>query len=134
MNWGPTSWHIMSTVRTYGTKITGMDGISFLEGGEADVRSVVAHNVHEADRIGRVQEGGMGLLMFGPLTEYLDMPGSEKDITCLGRWATMLLKGGTGVQRTRSYAVTTPAGAIDRTTSPATPNSSDTKSGNSKTT
>ena len=84
MNWGPTLWHIMSTVRTYGTKITGMDGISFLEGGEADVRSVVAHNVHEADRIGRVQEGGTGLLMFGPLTEYLDMPGSEKDITCLG--------------------------------------------------
>ena len=27
-------------------------------GGEADVRLVVAHNVHEADRIGRVQEGG----------------------------------------------------------------------------
>ena len=67
-------------------------------GGEADVRSVVAHNVHEADRIGRVQEGGTGLLMFGPLTEYLDMPGSEKDITGLGRWTTMLLKGGTGVQ------------------------------------
>jgi hypothetical protein len=67
-------------------------------GGGADVRSVVAHNVHEADRIGRVQEGGTGLLMFGPLTEYLDMPGSEKDITGLRRWTTMLLKGGTGVQ------------------------------------
>ena len=51
--------------------------------GEADVRSVVAHNVHEADRIGWVQERGTGLLMFGPLTEYLDMPGSEKDITGL---------------------------------------------------
>ncbi len=37
-------------------------------GGEADVRSVVAHNVHEADRIGRAQEGGTGLLMLGPLT------------------------------------------------------------------
>jgi hypothetical protein len=36
--------------------------------------------------------------MFGPLTEYLDMPGSEKDITGLGQWTTMLLKGGTGVQ------------------------------------
>jgi len=30
----------------------------FFRGGEADVRSVVAHNVHEADQIGRVQEGG----------------------------------------------------------------------------
>jgi len=67
-------------------------------GGEADVRSIVAHNVHEADRIGRVQEGGTGLLMFGPLTEYLDMPGSEKDHTGLGRWTTMLLKGSTGIQ------------------------------------
>jgi hypothetical protein len=47
-------------------------------GGEADIRLVVAYNVHEADRIGRVQEGGTGLLMFGPLTEYLDMPGSER--------------------------------------------------------
>ena len=50
-----------------------------------DVRSVVAHNVHEADNIGRVQEGGTGLLMFGPITEYLDMPASEKDRLGLGR-------------------------------------------------
>ena len=63
------------------------------KGGEADVRSVVAHNVHESEGIGRTQEGGTGLLMFGLLTEYLDMPGSEKDATGLGRWTTMLLKG-----------------------------------------
>jgi hypothetical protein len=35
--------------------------------------------------------------MFGSLTEYLDIPGSEKDATGLGRWCTMLLKG-EGVQ------------------------------------
>ena len=63
------------------------------KGGEADVRSVVAHNVHESEGIGRTQEGGTGLLMFGPLTEYLDMPESGKDATGLGRWTTMLLKG-----------------------------------------
>ena len=69
------------------------------KGGEADVRSVVGHNVHgDTDRIGRVQEGGTALVMFGPLTEYLDMTESEKDKTGLGRWTTMLLKGGTGVQ------------------------------------
>jgi hypothetical protein len=67
------------------------------KGGEADVRSVVAHNVHESEGIGRTQEGGTGLLMFGPLTEYLDMPASEKDATGLGRWSTMPLKG-EGVQ------------------------------------
>jgi hypothetical protein len=64
------------------------------KGGEADVRSVVAHNVHESEGIGQTQEGGTGLPIFGPLTEYLDMPGSEKDATGLGRWTTMLLKGG----------------------------------------
>jgi hypothetical protein len=67
------------------------------KGGEADIRLVVAHNVHESEGIGCMQEGGLGLLMFGPLTEYLDMPASEKDATGLGRWSTMLLKG-KGVQ------------------------------------
>jgi hypothetical protein len=62
------------------------------------VCSVVAHNVHESEGIGQTQEGGTGLLMFGQfLTEYLDMLGSEKDATGLGRWTTMLLKG-EGVQ------------------------------------
>jgi hypothetical protein len=69
----------------------------FFKGGEADVQLVVAHNVHESEGIGRTQEGGTSLLMFSPLTEYLDMPGSEKDTTGLGRWLTMLLKG-EGVQ------------------------------------
>jgi hypothetical protein len=63
------------------------------KGGEADIRLVVAHNAHESEGIGHMQEGGTSLLMFGLLTEYLDMPGSEKDATGLGRWSTMLLKG-----------------------------------------
>ncbi len=67
-------------------------------GGKEDIRSVVAHNVHEADCISRAQESGTGLLMFGPLTEYLDVPASEKDISGLGRWAIMLLRGSAGVQ------------------------------------
>ncbi len=58
---------------------------------------MVAHNAHKSKGIGRTQEGGTGLLMFGLLTEYLDMPGSEKDATGLGRWSIMLLKG-EGVQ------------------------------------
>ena len=36
--------------------------------------------------------------MVGPITEYLDMPASEKDSSGLGRWTTMLLKGSSGVQ------------------------------------
>ncbi len=33
------------------------------KGGEVDVRLVVAHNIHESEGIGRMQEGGTGLLM-----------------------------------------------------------------------
>jgi hypothetical protein len=67
------------------------------KGGEADVCSVVAHNVHEAEGIGCIQEGRTRLLMFSQMTEYIEMPSSKKDVTGLGRWTTMLLKGD-GVQ------------------------------------
>jgi hypothetical protein len=62
-------------------------------GGEADVRSVVAHNIHEGRNVGRTQEGGTGILMFGQLTEHLDMPNSGKDESGLGRWSMMVIKG-----------------------------------------
>ncbi len=48
--------------------------------------------MNEAEGIGCTQDGGTNLLMFGQLTEYLDMLGSEKDTTGLGRWTMMLLK------------------------------------------
>ena len=53
------------------------------KGGEAAVQSVVAHNVHE--NIGRTQQGGTSLLLFGHLTEQLDHDESGKDDTGLGR-------------------------------------------------
>ncbi len=40
------------------------------KGGEAALQSVVVHNVHK--NIGRVQEVGTSLLLFGSLTEQLD--------------------------------------------------------------
>ena len=40
------------------------------KGGEAKVRSVAAHNVYE--NVGRAQEGGTGLLCFGPLIKQYD--------------------------------------------------------------
>ncbi len=65
------------------------------KGGEAVIRSIVAHNIHK--NIGRVQERGSSLLLFGALTEQLahDEPG--KDESGLGRWSVMTLKGD-GVQ------------------------------------
>jgi hypothetical protein len=53
-------------------------------GGEADASSIVAHNVH--GNIGRVQEGGTSMLMFGALIEYFDMSEGGKDMKGLGRW------------------------------------------------
>jgi len=56
---------------------------------------MVAHNTHE--NIGRVQEGGRSLLLFGSLTEQLVHEEPGKDESGLGRWSVMTLKGD-GVQ------------------------------------
>jgi len=61
------------------------------KGGEAAVQSVVAHNTHE--NVGRVQQGGTSLLLFGHLTEQLDHDETGKDPSGLGRWSVMTLKG-----------------------------------------
>jgi hypothetical protein len=61
------------------------------KGGEAEVRSIVAHNVYM--NISRVQQGGMSLLLFGHLTKQLNQNESSKDKTGLGRWSVMTLQG-----------------------------------------
>ena len=66
-------------------------------GGEADVRSVVAHNIHKGRKVGKAQEGRTSILMFCQLTEHLDMTNSGKDESGLGRWSMMVIKG-EGVQ------------------------------------
>ena len=63
-------------------------------GGEADIRSVAAHNVHE--NVGEFQEGGTALLAYGPIIEHHDLKGSCKDETGLGRWVVMTLVGEEG--------------------------------------
>jgi hypothetical protein len=61
------------------------------KGGEAEVRSIVAYNMHE--NTGRVQQGGTSLLLFGHLTKQLDQNKSGKDKMGLGRWSVMTLQG-----------------------------------------
>ena len=63
-------------------------------GGEADVRSVVGHNVHE--NVSRIQQGGTSLLLFGDLVQHLDMEQSGCDDSGLGRWSVMTLTGEDG--------------------------------------
>ena len=62
-------------------------------GGEADIRSVAAHNTHE--NVGRVQEGGTAMMVFGPMTQHVD-PAHAKDPTGLGRWVVITLRGSDG--------------------------------------
>jgi hypothetical protein len=64
------------------------------KGAEEAIQSITAHNTHE--NIGRIQEGGTSLLMFGPITKYLDLEQLEKDPMGLGRWLVMTVKGGNG--------------------------------------
>jgi hypothetical protein len=61
-------------------------------GGEVEIRSVVSHNIHK--NIGHIQEGGTSLIMYRPLTEYLQHDVLAKDKKGLGRWSVMTLCGG----------------------------------------
>jgi hypothetical protein len=66
-------------------------------GGEADIRSVAAHNRHEGKDVGRVQEGGTVMLLYGPLIEQYNMENSGRDETGLGRWVFMAFIGEGGI-------------------------------------
>ena len=65
------------------------------KGGEAALHSITAHNVHE--NVGKIQQGGTSLILFGHLTQLFDPNESGKDPTGLGRWTVMTLQG-EGVQ------------------------------------
>ena len=58
-----------------------------------DIKAIVAHNTHE--NVGRVQEGGTAMLVFGPMTQHVD-PSHAKDQTGLGRWVVTTLRGSHG--------------------------------------
>ena len=66
-------------------------------GGEADIRSVAAHNPHEGKESGRIQEGGTAMLLFGGLIEQFDFEESGRDESGLGRWVIMTLRGENGL-------------------------------------
>ena len=65
-------------------------------GGEADIWSIAAHNVHEY--VGRIQEGGTSMLLYGPSLYQYDFEHSGKDKTGLGRWVVMVLQGSEGIK------------------------------------
>jgi hypothetical protein len=65
-------------------------------GGDSEVRSVAAHNVHES-KCGRTQQGGTSALLYGSLIKQYDFEASGKDPTGLGRWVSIVLRGGDGI-------------------------------------
>ena len=64
-------------------------------GGEAEIRTQTGHNKHL--NIGRQQQGGTSLLLFGPLIDQYDFENSGKDDTGLGRWVVMTFVGSDGI-------------------------------------
>lgn len=66
-------------------------------GGEAEIRTVAAHNRHEGREAGRVQEGGTAMLLFGELIEQYDFEESGRDSSGLGRWVVMVFRGEEGL-------------------------------------
>ena len=56
--------------------------------------AVAAHNVHEWQHAGRVQEGGTGAICFGDATGFIRTVG--KDEEGLGRWSWILFGGSDG--------------------------------------
>ena len=56
--------------------------------------AVAAHNIHEWQQAGRVQEGGTGAICFGDATGYIRKVG--KDEEGLGRWSWILFGGSDG--------------------------------------
>ena len=56
--------------------------------------AIAAHNIHEWQQAGRVQEGGTGAVCFGDATGYIQKVG--KDEEGLGRWSWILFGGSDG--------------------------------------
>lgn len=67
------------------------------KGGEAEVRSVSAHNSHEGRDVGRYQEGGTAALVFGQLIEQYDFEAPGKDPSGLGSWVVLVFRGSNGI-------------------------------------
>ena len=63
--------------------------------GEAEIRLVASHNVHE--NVGRSQEGGTHLLCYGPLIEQYDFENTGRDDTGLGQWVVIVFQGNDGI-------------------------------------
>ena len=60
-------------------------------GGEAEIRSIAAHDVHK--NVGIIKEGGTIMLLYGTLVAHYNFKHYGKDDTGLGRWMIMLFKG-----------------------------------------
>ena len=65
------------------------------QGREAEIRAIRGNNVHE--NVGRYQEGGTSLLLYGLLIAQSDFEHSVKDNTGLGRWTVMTFRGFGGI-------------------------------------
>ena len=61
--------------------------------GKAEIWLVAAHNTHEGKDVGKVQEGGTAMLLFGETIDQCNFAALGKDDTGLGWWVSMLFRG-----------------------------------------
>ena len=60
-------------------------------GDKTVIRTQMGHNCHE--NVGRRQQDGTSLLLYGALIGQYDSTSPGKDDTDLGRWVTITLRG-----------------------------------------
>ena len=65
-------------------------------GREAEILSIASRNVHE--NVGRFQEGGTSMHLYGPLVNQNKLIHSGKYETGLGRWVVMVFQGYKGIK------------------------------------
>ena len=76
-------------------KTNGNGFFPMFNGGETNLRAIVAHNANK--EAGKFQEGGTAMLVHGDLIKQFDLEGSGWGNLGLGQWTFMKFMGGEGV-------------------------------------
>ena len=71
--------------------------LQLFQGREAEIRSVVANNMHEGREAGRVQEGGRATMVLGQQIEQFDFKASGRHESGLGWWVVLVFHGSNGI-------------------------------------
>jgi hypothetical protein len=84
-------------IKTNFRNVQNINGLAQLfNGGEAEIKVVHGQNIHDG-KISKVQEGGTGIIMYGPLLEQFDFMNIGTDSSGLGRFSFSRFVGDSGI-------------------------------------